>query len=504
MNEGFSIKPKPSVAEEEPLRNAIKPEEMLDESAEKSGMPPPPPEQFAEAKIALKERDIKNPEELSAREHSKEHMAAERKELAVKVRQERIEARDKLSELRVRVNLLKNKLENSTQSIEAAAQELEQFREQRSERANSLAGRFRSFLHIETAQDKALESSVVEKENMIEATEAEKLEAEKELEDSMSQLVDADVAMASIKEKIAEHYVEAGEKMQKTVEQTMLRNNVFFVHTINEHPELRHNANSNVSAEASFEDDLDILLALEPSLSASTVVVGADENGMVSGLWSKTGGVLLSGGSISAAEGGDIGTISTGIKSRWAGGASENLSVKNLDQVTQIRRARQGEIGGYNELVVNNPEVSGYFKSGAVDETGQFWANGLDTKTELIKLHQQYQKNPNTPEYADSLNRFNKSIASFKQRFDLIKSKGLPFYVMSPDRRLFECLKVNDDGSLETGAELIPEHAATGRAGLAPEKRKEIGQKLLQKELFRDQRTQNEARQIIEGLESQG
>ncbi len=71
---------------------------------------------------------------------------------------------------------------------------------------------------------------------------------------------------------------------------------------------------------------------------------------------------------------------------------------------------------------------------------------------------------------------------------------------MSPDRRFFEVLTVNENGSLDIGSELTPEVAAKGRAGLPPETRKEIGKNLLEKNVFKSNDTHEEAREIVENL----
>jgi hypothetical protein len=275
---------------------------------------------------------------------------------------------------------------------------------------------------------------------------------------------------------------------------------VFFVHTINENPALRHNENSNVSQEATFEDDLDILLALGPSVSASSVAPGMDEDGMVSGLWSKTGGVLISRGHISAASVQDIGTVSRGIQDRTVFGEA-NQSVEEIDAVIQnANRVLPDEIGGYNELVINNPEVSGYFSPGEMDTDGRFWAYGIVIRKNLERLHELYQKAPNGYEYRDELELFQRNIHKYQNRFNQVKERDLPFYVMTPERRFFEVVNVNENGSLTVGEELTAEQAANGQVALEPEKRKEIGRRLIAKGVFRDQNTQQEASDIIENL----
>ena len=58
----------------------------------------------------------------------------------------------------------------------------------------------------------------------------------------------------------------------------------------------------------------------------------------------------------------------------------------------------------------------------------------------------------------------------------------------------------NEDGSVEVGAQLTPEEVATGRAGLSVEKRKEIGERILEKRIFKQQETIQEAQEIISNL----
>lgn len=304
-----------------------------------------------------------------------------------------------------------------------------------------------------------------------------------------------------IQENIPEDQTEEMERATRSVEQTMLRNNVFFVHTINMHPELRHNENSNVSKEATFEDDLDILLAFEPSISSSSVMPGADEEGMVSGLWSHSGGVLLRGGEISAASINDSGTVSKGIRERSTYGGFEG-SADEIDEVVQAPRSvRPDEIGGYNEIVIDNPEVFGYFSPGEMDHEGGFWAYGIIIRKNLERLHELYKRSPNGYEYRDELELFQRNVNKYQNRFNQIKERNLPFYVMAPDRRFFEVLQVNENGSLSVGAELTPEQVVQGAAvGLSSEDRKERGRQLITKGVFRDPNTQQEALDIIEKL----
>ncbi len=426
-------------------------------------------------------------------------MTKERAALAASIREERRAGRDALSELRIKTSLLSNKIEQGGQNYEKLATEMTELEQKRTERANSLAGRIKEVLGHKTGADNSLDHAINEHSDELSITEGEIDDAKKELEESIVQLVEADANLKGLRRKIENHYAEAGDNMHRTVEQTMMRNNAFFVHTINEDERTRHNANSNVSKETHFEDDLNILLALEPSVSASSLLPGVDSDGYVSGIWTGSGGVLLGGGQISDAEHQDLGTVSWGIKHRGAYNARPKKTAGEIDAVIHARRnSRLGDYsGGYNELVVNNPEISGYFKQGVIDEAGVAWVHNIQTKKELATLHELYENPMRREEYQAALNIFNRNLSRYRDRFDLIRRKGLPFYVLTPDRKFFEVLQVNDNGTLSLGEELTPERAATGRAGFTSEERKRIGSELLQKRVFKNDEAHNEAEELL-------
>lgn len=461
--------------------------------------PPPPPQEREEPVVLLKERMVLAPEDLSARAYSKEHMAQERKELAAKIVAERRVGRDALSELRVRSSLLAKKVEQKQLDTEVLVAEISKLEAQRTERANSLAGRIKAVLRIKSSCDHKIERDMDDAADDLEMTQDEKVQASSELTESINQLVETDTNLKGLRQRIAGHYAEAGDKMHRTVEQTMLRNGAFFVHTIDEDQRTRHNDNSNVSKETQFEDDLTILLALEPSVSASSLLPGADAEGYVNGIWTGSGGVLISGGRITEAGNQDLGTVSRGIKNRSAYTTRPEKTAKEIDAVVHApRRSRLGDYsGGYNEFVVNDPEISGYFKQGAVDQDGVAWIYGLETKKELSTLHDLYERPMGREQYQDALRTFNNNLLRYKERFSLIREKGLPFYVLTPDRKFYEVLQVNDNGTLTLGAELTPEVAATGKAGLPSEERKRLGAELLQKRIFKHDRAHQEAEELL-------
>jgi hypothetical protein len=276
----------------------------------------------------------------------------------------------------------------------------------------------------------------------------------------------------------------------RSVEQVAKRNNVFIVHTLAEEEEVQHhNANSNVSDKATYADDMDIMLALEPSVSASSITPGKKSK-----LWTADG-FILGGGHISEAGGSDRGTVAHGIKRRGGGESSiEEIDVA-VGRKTKMHDDIYNRFGtfGMNEVVVNDSEVFGYFQSGEKDSEGRFWAYDAGMKNE----YERSQKRKSGPE----AKTFQGNLSKYRNKFALARERGIPTYIRTPDNEMYECVDVNDDGSLKIVGALKPEDVAHGRAGLTTKKRKEVGEKLLEKKIFRNESAQAEAEKIIRSLD---
>lgn len=393
---------------------------------------------------AMKERVVEDPKLLSEREASKQFFAEERKKLAEEIRAQRKSQRDRLTTLNADVEHVGNAPENMD-----AQQEDEQYgniMEARSNEANALTERLTS---------------------AIDATEQD-IRDEKE---NVRELIASSKGMELIKAKLQEHYLKADaaakskfESMRKTVEQTLIRNNAFIVHTFLLNEELRHNENSNISSRAELKDDIDILLSLEPSISTSSVVPGSRQ-----GLWGGRLGVVLGGGDIRGVMQSDEGTVTGGIKFR----NGKMSSSQEIDEKVSDKGDR-----GYNELVVNNPKVFGFFQNVSVDKSGKMMAF--------------------SPDRSDKRNKEKKD--DFMKYMSLAKEKGMPPLIMTPDRKLFEFLSVGEDGTVMVGSEITPEQVAKGKAGLPDEKRQEIGEEVVSKNLFKHVEDQKEAKGIVAGL----
>jgi hypothetical protein len=461
-----------------------------------------PSPQTPEETNILKERKPQS-EGLSAQEYSKENMAVERQRIAAEIRQERLQGRDKLAELKVRANLLKNKLEHSEQGLESTAQELEQLRETRDERTNSLLGRFRSFLHIGSRGDGVLQSEIAKKEAHIETTDSEKQQTEKDLEDSANQLVDADSVLKGLSSKISRHYQDAEQlARQPSVQSVMQKADAFFVHMImsdNELGEESFDRGNALTKKDRTEDSVDLILSLEPSIAVSSVVPGKDDTGKVSGMWGSGSGLLIAGGRISAGGEGDLASVATGFKDRSA--HLEREASQTPEDIEHIAGTRSGEFK-WNEFIVNNPEACGFFTSiRDVDANGTTWVSGKNgsAKVGAAFAEQLFTENPEAAQKVLEEMRI-KVIEPFTQEMKMAQERGLPFYVMTPDRRFYEVKSINTNGSLAIGEEFTPAKAASGNAGLTAEKRKEVGKSLLEKGVFRTAESQEEAEKIVDQL----
>jgi hypothetical protein len=386
----------------------------------------------------MKERAIESPELLSEKEASKKFLAEERKKLADEIRTQRKSQRDRLSTLKINIEDATNAPENK--DVQQEDRQYAQLSEMQSTEANTIAERISS-------SELSEKDAVAERENI-------------------GQLIDNSDGVSFLKKKLEDHYAKADkiaqkkfEAMQKTVEQTMIRNNAFIVHTFLLDEKLRHNANSNISKRATLEDDIDILLSLEPSISTSSVMPGSRH-----GLWNEGMGVIIGGGEIRGGVQTDNQTQTGGIKER-----NGTISTsEEIDKIVSDKAAR-----GYNELVVNNPEVFGFFQNvSSIDKDGRM--SGFDPR--------------------------HSSKENFMQHMNLAREKGMPLMVMTPDRKLFEFVDIADNGIVSVGLEITPKQVATGKAGLSSEKRKGIGEKIISKNLFKYINHQKEAKGIITGL----
>lgn len=300
----------------------------------------------------------------------------------------------------------------------------------------------------------------------------------------------------------------------RTVEEVSKQTGALFVHTLIDEEsaysqkEITDPRNAN---------GLDILLAFQPSVSASTILPGRiDKYGGTSGLWGQEhqNGVVLGSGQVGQAGRNDFMTRSFGLKER--GSISPVLRVQTNEELHQVAwKTGEDDISTYNELVVNEPRAIGYFKRGVRDSKGTIWLQDSHSIDEPIYTQLREIKtssiNPRRffdgafkEKYASSLQTFRERVKAYREKLNTARDRGLTGYVMTPDKRLFEVKNVNDNGSIEVGQELTVE-IATQKIGVSSEKRREIGEELLKNgnQLFRREEDRQEAERVIRDLELQ-
>lgn len=150
------------------------------------------------------------------------------------------------------------------------------------------------------------------------------------------------------------------EEEQRSVVEQAKKHGVFFVSDIIEHAERRVSENNKGidTKELSFEEQLNLVLGLEPTLSVSTVSPDSKNRTFSIG----SCGVLLAGGRIVGGEETDAGTRALGLRNREIASKSKTAEAINKAIERPLGGGKEAATG-YNELSVERPEVAGlYFK----------------------------------------------------------------------------------------------------------------------------------------------
>lgn len=456
---------------------APKKEEKIPQNIPEDDMPPDLPEEVAARKAAaekvekkdtqsvLQKREVPvSAEKLSPQEASKKLLQEERAKLARELINERKGNRDKIAELNVRLNLLQMDFVSAETKWEDSQKKYQELSEMRAEQANSFAGRIKKMIGLEFEADKNLKGEIEQTEEKAKAAKDEKESLASEIR-NLEELLKADATRENINKKLADHYAGAEEISQeqfeqegKKVENSLIRDNVFILHTLTNYTKLRHNENSPVSKAAQLEDDIDILVSLEPSLSTSSVSPGHVKNLFQESFGNV--GVIIGGGEIQSATNMDAGTVPSGIGRR----ERTKTSLEDVDKVLNNVE------GGYNEIVVDNPKIFGIFKSVDVTEDGSFMIADSDF------------------------------LECFNDQINMAHEKGIPQFVLTPDRRMFEFAGIDGRGKISVGREIFPADVAQGSAGLSIEDRKKIGSEVISKCFFKNVSHQEEAKKRIAGL----
>lgn len=139
------------------------------------------------------------------------------------------------------------------------------------------------------------------------------------------------------------------DKKERDIENISSNHDVLFVHGILLNPDSSFN-NSLLRDNIDWDDKLDILLSLEPSISTSTISEGDNR----SNFWAPQG-VILGSGSVIDASRSDIGTQPENIKKRTRATKSifKNIDSRIEDSIRNKSRC--------NELTVEKPKIAGLY-----------------------------------------------------------------------------------------------------------------------------------------------
>lgn len=207
----------------------------------------------------------------------------------------------------------------------------------------------------------------------------------------ISELEKEKTKITTAQEILDTFYSKQGEMLEKRNQISQLVNiknissekSVYFVHGITPDSDFFANTrNYLLKYNTTWDSRLSIVLGLKPDLGTSTVKRG-DNN---SNMWSKMG-VILSGGELVGASSSDAASLVTGLTKKTSSSFGEKsyYEMEPHEVKTNIAQSiDQREVHSYNELVVRNPEVSGFYVSLDPD----IERNTFDTspQTEIINV----------------------------------------------------------------------------------------------------------------------
>lgn len=140
------------------------------------------------------------------------------------------------------------------------------------------------------------------------------------------------------------------EEKKRSIETLAKEKGVFFVHGIVEN---KYTDDANKTLETNnlkWNEKLDVILGLEPTLSSSTLKPGSGQE------THGRRGVIFSRGKVSGGSRNDIQSIAHGLRER-----SFDDSMKSMESIHGAIGSENSRQGGYNEIILEKPEVVGVY-----------------------------------------------------------------------------------------------------------------------------------------------
>ena len=329
--------------------------------------------------------DSPKPALPEVRRYTKEQAPEARTGLAQHIRGERQAYFKEKADFDTQIASLVQEINEHRSGLEWVKTELEQLSNQlETNKANRLTELLNFF------KNRELTKQIVDKRQRITGY-IRLLEDREVLKDALEKLIKDNSALVSVRQRIPEFYREQTEELRQYEEERAFRDvaeisrrhNVVLIHAM--HPEgiaVHHNLVWDTDRRASLEQKLDAVLALQPSLSCSSI--GAGEN--VGQMWGAMG-VILKGGTVELASAGDLVSEAVGVKNR----TTDHAPDREREAITE---AINGKGRGYNELAVSDPQIAGFFinveEDGSVTGAHSFVASVMEHAA-LAKVLEKYQ-----------------------------------------------------------------------------------------------------------------
>jgi len=324
----------------------------------------------------LHDNEMQNGENHHAelRQFSKELLPNQRWDVAQEVRMKRNEYFTRKEELLEKLGNLTKEAQEQKAGVDQIIEEIGDIEEIMTQKRGSAISSFLNFFALRKLQKKK-----EGKEFLKDSFEKEYLETKEESE-VVRDLIDDKTKIDESRQFLNQFYSGLESKWNEYQEELKIRDiknivsdfNVNFIHGI--HPNFVPSGNSPLQDWVDWKTKLKILLALEPTISTSSIKQGDSWTKMFSRM-----GVILNGGSVRAANPVDMGSRATTLKQRNVASSSEKPE-------DEIRRAivDTHPKDGYNELVVENPKVSGLFV--CLDDTGYYIKKDKVSDEEMVNV----------------------------------------------------------------------------------------------------------------------
>ena len=313
------------------------------------------------------------------KQFSKDELPQVRQEIANAVKEKRRQYFDRQESLATQTEKLIQEAKDSEVNLGNVINDIESISQQIVERDNNAFRNFLNRFRISdkegTALKKSLSEKLTTKENF-----AQHFQQSRDLLEQINIDKNNKAELAEVKQAISDFYQAASEKWNEYLEEqeqakiatVIARYNVLIVHGI--HPNFVPVGNSLLNLDVNWQTKLKIVLALEPSLAASSIRANDSHRNM----WARMG-LLIRGGKINKAYPQDLATVATTIKKRYEGGTS--MPEKVSEQIKEAITKRAD--GGYNELNIDEYQTAGFY----------FCIDSLEnvTKDDLVDLDEIYQ-----------------------------------------------------------------------------------------------------------------